>query len=1476
MNLRYYLTEILLFLLMVITKNIFSQDLVIPPSPTASALGEYANVPVNEFTGKPEIVLPLWNVNTGDLNIPVSLSYNISDIKVEKIASNVGLGWSLNAGGVITRSVRNLPDDFEGAVGSYAFEGYLTYGIAGKVHNFDMYASESDLDENLNEFLDQWSNLVADTEPDIFYMNFAGKVCKFVFDQNHRVSLIPHQNWKVDCLFNAEGNIVGFTVVDENGIKYTFDQIETTTITTTNKHFWSIFTGKINNLPTTVSYTFNSSWYLAAIESTTGEEVLFNYVNQTINLDQRLAMTAKYCEDNECQGESDVSSVVHSITTKNIESIETNNSIVRFGYEINNRSDLNGSKALKELNIYSKIGAAESYIKGYEFNYDYFISPDIDLVTEKENYRRLKLESVTEIGKDSHSNPPTSFEYYYSDAVGSELRLPNRMSCEQDVWGYYNGNDAKTLIPKLYIYPNELERFRAYPIPDYDGEMVELPGADRLPNEEFLLANVIKKIVYPTGGYAEFTFESNSYLYEGDIYFGNGLRIQQITKNDKGNPEKDIVTKYNYADTYTNRSTSGVLFFKPQFAYLDYSDDYGVPFRYDVNLINFSHTDENGLHDQWQYYYRYNLKKYNICISSLGSSSIATGYREVRKEITGTGYTISKFSFPGLFSDQNDGNDPANPGGIINCWTQTHGYCDGLYEITNIRGQSAEFFDGDCMYDWAYFRQYFRPNEYPYPPHPNYDWNRGLLLSQKDYDSNDNLVKEKLFNYKVFFKNGLSPKIVYGLKIAYLNPLIGTIREGETCTPDLPKAVAKYEFLTDVSKKLESVIETLYDPYNGYVLISNTKDFDHNRFGQVSAIKQNLSNGDESKSYFKYVSDFGNEIICQNDYYSCYEDAIFNKLNCIMECVRDGGGDVCKNTCDAFYNLRMEMCENQLEICTQNYDEISLAINQMITENILSPTVEKHETRIENGIERVTAGELIKYKIFNEEFVKPSEVLSLKLNNPILVETFQKSAINTSGDFTNNSSYTTDLFYDKYDDSGNLLQYHKTNDIGVSYIWGYNGQYPIAKVTNATNNETFYTSFEGEEEDLKSFVNDDCVTTRAHSGKKSLEYTLSDPSLSIWERRYEVFNLKPVIDDLPKKYKYSGWVYSNGPRATVSLYFKKANGVYNSVGNATIAIINKWTYVEGEYLLPSAYDGSTVTDITLWVYGSDTPGKIWFDDLRLYPADAQMTTYTYEPLVGMTSQTGPDNKIRTYKYDDFGRLEFVKDHNGDVINKYTYHYKGEPVDEVTEDNVDLYILNLISPSTVYDNETSIDIEITYSNLGNINSNPCKLSVYISYDNKLDAGDVKVKEIDIPALNNDYGLGRILNLPLPAGLSLGTHYIIAKIDANNQNAESNESNNILFDQFNYVENSTGELNVSKTFILFKLGVYSTTFELTSNVNWTITASSWLTVTPTSGSNSNTISVSSNTHVSDMKGTITITGGGITRIINVTQLAEELQQ
>lgn len=82
------------------------------PSPNAASLGIYGIIPVSLYTGTPNISIPLYTFESRGLKLPVTLRYDASGVKVNQLPGWLGHNWSLEAGGVITRTIKERYDEY--------------------------------------------------------------------------------------------------------------------------------------------------------------------------------------------------------------------------------------------------------------------------------------------------------------------------------------------------------------------------------------------------------------------------------------------------------------------------------------------------------------------------------------------------------------------------------------------------------------------------------------------------------------------------------------------------------------------------------------------------------------------------------------------------------------------------------------------------------------------------------------------------------------------------------------------------------------------------------------------------------------------------------------------------------------------------------------------------------------------------------------------------------------------------------------------------------------------------------------------------------------------------------------------------------------------------------------------------------------------------------------------------------------------
>lgn len=254
------------------------------PSPQSAAYTRYGEYPVDYSTGVPKIEIPIYTLNTGDYELPISISYHASGIKVLDVSGPVGLGWTLNAGGVITRTVCGMPD-YEGS-------------------NYRMFFKNmKDVERNLSQSAMEpmlWNRVFAnapeyDYESDRYGYNFAGKAGIFRYNvYNETPFTIPHEPIKIERTTN------GYKITDTDGTTYYFEAKEYCTS------------------PTLYNYT--SAWYLTKIETagrknvitfsyTTGESYFIRYRSQfmhkgdEITYSQEIGQQYVVNEGRNCSGE---------------------------------------------------------------------------------------------------------------------------------------------------------------------------------------------------------------------------------------------------------------------------------------------------------------------------------------------------------------------------------------------------------------------------------------------------------------------------------------------------------------------------------------------------------------------------------------------------------------------------------------------------------------------------------------------------------------------------------------------------------------------------------------------------------------------------------------------------------------------------------------------------------------------------------------------------------------------------------------------------------------------------------------------------------------------------------------------------------------------------------------------------------------------------------------------------------------------
>jgi len=218
-----------------------------PKSPNAASFEKYTAMPVTYQTGQVGLSIPLVNFTVDGLIVPITIRYSNTGLRISDVASSVGLGWNLDAGGMITRDVKSIPDDGPNGLMTTYNATCLTRLLNNQMTGLERW-----------NYFTQITKKLADVEHDVFHYNFLGNSGSFYISQGQCIQF-PQTNNKITYTTQANGQLASFTIVSETGDQFLFSTKEESTIA-------SISSPQTGNQDSYFPSLKGSTWHLSQIQ----------------------------------------------------------------------------------------------------------------------------------------------------------------------------------------------------------------------------------------------------------------------------------------------------------------------------------------------------------------------------------------------------------------------------------------------------------------------------------------------------------------------------------------------------------------------------------------------------------------------------------------------------------------------------------------------------------------------------------------------------------------------------------------------------------------------------------------------------------------------------------------------------------------------------------------------------------------------------------------------------------------------------------------------------------------------------------------------------------------------------------------------------------------------------------------------------------------------------------------------------------
>lgn len=477
-----------------------SYPIKLPLSPNVAEFPQYGDVPVNHYTGTMTLNIPIYEIDVDGCKVPISLTYSATGIKVAQHASNVGLGWQLNCGGIITADCYGK-NDFDCWDDGYVCNRY-DYGVP-------------DEQEIPKYSFSNWGTDISktDTRPDIFHYSFCGNTGAMFFEPRHQHSPIPiTQDKYLDITYSHDAQT--WVIYDGNGNKYHFGNkyhSAANTVLANPSVLGAESTPGVEDNPNkggcSWDYKSINAWPLDTIITSHGRRIIFRYKRESIATPMMGQEEVRIAYLNLCTNclNCDIpwrsnyfshisSTVIQSVISEiffpngRIQFYSSARKDVWAGmYFPSNTTDVDGGTKIDSIVV---TGHSGRVIKRAVMHYHYAGN------TSSPNTCRLMLDSITGL-----EERPYTFSYYNET-------LPKKNSKQIDMWGYYNASKAQKTWSTTWASKKEEEGTL---MPSMVIDNKTFFGRDRQCNPQTIKNGTLHKVVYPTGGYSVFEYEPHTF-----------------------------------------------------------------------------------------------------------------------------------------------------------------------------------------------------------------------------------------------------------------------------------------------------------------------------------------------------------------------------------------------------------------------------------------------------------------------------------------------------------------------------------------------------------------------------------------------------------------------------------------------------------------------------------------------------------------------------------------------------------------------------------------------------------------------------------------------------------------------------------------------------------------------------------------------------------------------------------------------------